>query len=150
MVVYLGCSSVVQPKASVSKLMSTLHFSQCPRLKMSIKPQTSVTPCFASISFCCYVALQKDGEMRTVKFTLESLVELSSVRLLLPPDLRAPEKRAAVGQNMKEAFRRCDIVVESYSLSLSCVHSRLFLIHACMRSFAVSFWLQVRPCDRSI
>eukprot|EP00752_Nemacystus_decipiens_P013490 g11949.t1 len=48
----------------------------------------------------------KDGEMRTVKFGLESVVELSSVRLLLPPDLRAPEKRAAVAQNMKEAFRR--------------------------------------------
>lgn len=44
--------------------------------------------------------------MRVVHFTLESVVELSSVRLLMPPDLRAAEKRAAVAESMKEAFRR--------------------------------------------
>lgn len=58
--------------------------------------------------------------MQTVKFSLESLVELSSVRLLLPPDLRAPEKRAAVALNMKEAIRRCACVVESYLSWICC------------------------------
>lgn len=50
--------------------------------------------------------------MQAVKFTLESVAELSTVRLLLPSDLRAPEKRAAVAKNMKEAFRRCASVVD--------------------------------------
>lgn len=48
--------------------------------------------------------------MRIVHFMLESVVELSSVRLLMPPDLRAAEKRAAVAESMKEAFRRCFIL----------------------------------------
>lgn len=54
-----------------------------------------------------FTFIQKDGEMRIVHFMLESVVELSSVRLLMPPDLRAAEKRAAVAESMKEAFRRC-------------------------------------------
>lgn len=73
--------------------------------------------------------------MRTVKFTLESLVELSSVRLLLPPDLRAPEKRAAVAENIKEAVRRCASVVEIISVVdmiltffLPCI---IFLLDGC-------------------
>ena len=44
--------------------------------------------------------------MRVVQFNLDSMVDLSSVRLLLPKDLRAPEGRAAVAKSMKEAFRR--------------------------------------------
>ena len=49
---------------------------------------------------------QGDGEMRVVHFDLDSMVDLSSVRLLLPKDLRAVEGRAAVAKSMKEAFRR--------------------------------------------
>lgn len=44
--------------------------------------------------------------MQILHFVLESVVELSSVRLLMPPDLRAAERRAAVAESMKEAFRR--------------------------------------------
>ncbi|CAM9535807.1 unnamed protein product, partial [Hapterophycus canaliculatus] len=51
-------------------------------------------------------APMKDGEMRVLHFTLGSMVELSSVRLLMPPDLRAAERRAAVAESMKEAVRR--------------------------------------------
>lgn len=45
--------------------------------------------------------------MRVVHFTLDSIAELSSIRLMMPNDLRAAEARAAVAENMKEAFRRC-------------------------------------------
>ncbi|CAM9636261.1 unnamed protein product [Ectocarpus sp. 13 AM-2016] len=48
----------------------------------------------------------EDGEMRVVHFTLDSIAELSSIRLMMPNDLRAAEARAAVAENMKEAFRR--------------------------------------------
>lgn len=44
--------------------------------------------------------------MRVVQFDLDSMMDLSSVRLLLPNDLRAVEGRAAVAKSMKEAFRR--------------------------------------------
>lgn len=44
--------------------------------------------------------------MRVVHFNLDSMLDLSSVRLLLPKDLRAVEGRAAVAKSMKEAFRR--------------------------------------------
>lgn len=59
--------------------------------------------------------------MRIVHFTLESVVELSSVRLLMPPDLRAAEKRAAVAESMKEAFRRCPNIFVKGRRSLMCV-----------------------------
>ncbi|CAM9166887.1 unnamed protein product [Scytosiphon promiscuus] len=49
-----------------------------------------------------------DGEMRIMRFTLGSMVEMSSVRLLMPPDLRAAERRAAVAESMKEAVRRLE------------------------------------------
>lgn len=49
---------------------------------------------------------QGDGEMRVIHFDLDSMVDLSSVRLLLPKDLRAVEGRTAVAKSMKEAFRR--------------------------------------------
>ncbi|CAM9199818.1 unnamed protein product [Ectocarpus sp. 4 AP-2014] len=50
----------------------------------------------------------EDGEMRVVHFTLDSISELSSIRLMMPNDLRAAEARAAVAENMKEAFRRLE------------------------------------------
>ncbi|CAM9550611.1 unnamed protein product [Laminaria digitata] len=50
--------------------------------------------------------IQDDGNMRVVHFNLDSMLDLSSVRLLLPKDLRAVEGRAAVAKSMKEAFRR--------------------------------------------
>lgn len=44
--------------------------------------------------------------MRLLCFALESVMELSTVRLLMPKDLRQLEGRMGVAQRMKEAFRR--------------------------------------------
>lgn len=44
--------------------------------------------------------------MRVVQFELGSIVEISAVRLLLPKDLRALERRRAVAEAMKETFQR--------------------------------------------
>ncbi len=69
--------------------------------------------------------------MRIVNFSLESLVELSSVRLLLPPDLRTAEKRAAVAESMKEAFRRFGHVANAGILCLvlvSCWNANVHVV----------------------
>lgn len=50
--------------------------------------------------------MQKNGEMKVVPFRLSAISELSSVRLLMPSDLRAAGKRDAVAKSMREAFRR--------------------------------------------
>lgn len=44
--------------------------------------------------------------MRVVSFYLDAVSQISSVRILLPKDLRASERRKAVAQSIKEAFRR--------------------------------------------
>ncbi|CAM9227349.1 unnamed protein product [Ascophyllum nodosum] len=49
-----------------------------------------------------------DGEMRVVPFYLTAVSEISTIRVLLPKDLRSSEKRKAVAQSIKEAFRRFD------------------------------------------
>lgn len=65
--------------------------------------------------------------MRIVNFALESMVELSSVRLLMPPDLRTAEKRAAVAESMKEAFRRCVYVANTGILCLVLAQIGLYM-----------------------
>lgn len=49
---------------------------------------------------------QDEGEMRCIPFSLNCIMALSSIRLLMPQDLRGLESRMAVAQRMKEAFRR--------------------------------------------
>lgn len=58
-------------------------------------------------SHLAFSTTQDEGEMQVVLFSLECVWELSTVRLLLPSDLRALERRTAMAQSMKEAFRRC-------------------------------------------
>lgn len=44
--------------------------------------------------------------MRVVSFRLDAISQLSSVRILLPKDLRATDRRNAVAQTIREASRR--------------------------------------------
>lgn len=119
-----------------SSYPSTLHFFEVLTCKTSVDSQTSVYPFYMTRFGAAFTwPPQKDGEMRVVAFTLESLVELSSVRLLLPPDLRTSEKRAGVAESMKEAVRRyVHTLLSSFNrISHGCVlvttylHARTFL-----------------------